>query len=341
MSEREELSVRAVRPLGRRRAARSRREPRSAPHLRRKGSRDSGGGELRAFDRRGLERVQRSSALLGDPAAQRGAKRVRNAFEAPRGREVLREMPHEERVSAAAPDKLGGRFGVDAERRRRRLGLERLQRQLDRGAAEAELGHERVRAGARRDDEQARGVPAPHQRAQQLAGGRIRPLQIVDHQQQRSRRRQRLERLDHLAQHPLRRRAPDPGLGHGRGERRRTGPASSALGPPARQRRRRPRRPARARRAAAGRPHRPSPAPRSGRRGRAARPAPSTSASTSVVLPIPGSPVTSTSRRRPRSAASNADRSAASAASRPGGAWSVAGAPRAGAARRVERRDRA
>ena len=76
-------------------------------------------------------------------------------------------------------------------------GMQRLRRARD------------IRGPVRGDDQDLRGEPVARERGDQVEGGGVRPVEILEDEQQRRRRGDRLERLADLAQHPLSRGAED------------------------------------------------------------------------------------------------------------------------------------
>ena len=177
------------------------------------------------------------------------------------------------------------------------------------------------------DDQHARRLAAASQRRDEVDGGAVAPVQILEDEHERLLRAQRLDGLGHLAQHALAGRAAHLGFERGAVARlhdRRHLPQPGG-GVAAQQRRPAP---TGAARAAAGRTRREtagtaSEVPESSRHcPRAAiaappRPVSSRKASTTVVLPMPGSPVTKTVWRSPAIASARWSRRRSSVSARP------------------------
>ena len=126
---------------------------------------------------------------------------------------------HEQRVAARAARE-HAREAVGQRRRRvallevggDRRGRERSDRQLLAQPAHAELARElrdgRVAGGPERAEQQQPGRLAPaQQRGEQVERGVVGPVQVLEHQHDRHRRADGVERLEHLAQHARARRA--------------------------------------------------------------------------------------------------------------------------------------
>ncbi len=212
-------------------------------HVGRQRRRDRRGGELGADDARGVEHglvlgrqaldllLDHHAEALGDADALeprlRGGPRF-HVDHQPLRRQLVHHAGHEERVAVGAavePDRqpVGERRAREARReeRGRRLGRQQAERQLAAPATNPQLARERadrmlvhdgVGGPVRAEHHETSGVGPPGDVRQQVDGGMVAPVQVLEHDDQRTVRRQRLERVGHDAEHAIRGRYADPPL---------------------------------------------------------------------------------------------------------------------------------
>ena len=197
------------------------------------------GREVAPGDARGGQHL---GVLVGEPlelVADVGAQRRRHAGlqrlaragqrdraarlrQRPVGEPVVEQVAHEQRVAARALDQHLDEVGrrrrrgeADLEVRRDRAGGQPRERDLLALPPHAEVVHEggdgrfAVRPGRpeRADQQQPGGLATAQQRRDQVERGVVGPVQVLEHQDHRRGGAERVERLEHLAQHPRPRRA--------------------------------------------------------------------------------------------------------------------------------------
>jgi hypothetical protein len=192
---------------------------------------DRGVRELDAVDRRRLEHLQGALVQGGHAGVQRRPQRLGDALQVARLPHVGDEMLHEQRIACATLHEPGRRSGVQAERRGGDGGIEPAERDFAGRPAQPQLADERIRPVTGGHDQQARRMAAAHDGADQVARRGIRPLQVLEHEDDGPAGGQRLERLDELAHHALAGHAVRALLGRLRAQPRQVGePARRAGG---------------------------------------------------------------------------------------------------------------